>query len=295
MFRYSRGYSYKKGSKRYAYGGRGYKSSSARFSRRTTSSFKSGTSRVTVTIPVTADYQLTFAANDKTSAVLMTYPTRDIGDASMMSLSETYKAYANLYDQARIVGAKIKWNFGGGFTSGTSGYFTFFTAVDRCYMATDISTPMKASEVMSSASVNRTTFTVQQRLGAMRSYYASTLLEKSTWWDTTLDSTNSRYIPALLDSTTAFKPCIYFCAEAPSSSSSQQTLPYRIEIQWIVEFRNPKLSLPNSNSKGLVYDPNFYPDFSDPNATPVVAERKLETKHEEEEETMDIEDDPGTS
>jgi len=288
------GYSYKKGSKRYSYGTRGYKSSSSRFSRRTTASFKSGTSRVTVSIPVTADYQLAFAANSKLSAVIPHVPTRDLNDSSMMSLTQTYKAYANLYDQARIVGVKLKWNFGGGFTSST-GFFTFFTAIDRCFMSTDLSRPMSADEVIGSASVNRTTFTVQQRLGAMRSYYASTLLEKTTWWDTTLDDTNSRYIPALLDSTTAFKPCIYFCAEAPSSSTSTQSLPYRLQTEWILEFRNPKLTIPNTN-RALTFDPAFYPDYAakNPDSEAIVLTEPQKVKTEEE-DTMDIEDDPGTS
>ena len=210
-----------------------------------TKSSKAGTKKVTVVIPVESDYHLDFASGSMQSTVIPLAPCRPVNDSSCMTVTSTYKAYANLYDEARIVGVKVKWYFGGGFTS-TTGYFTFASAVDRCMMSEDLSSMPSVNEILASSSVSKTVFTTQQRLGAYRSYWANNLMEKSTWWDTTLDS-NGRYPPALMDSTTAFKPVIFFCAVAPSAGSSSQQLPYRVEAEWIVQFRNPKMVLSNQN------------------------------------------------
>ena len=231
----------KKSYKKYGkYWKKGYKKSVYKTS-------KSGTKRVTIVIPVTSDYQLTFPANSKEAGPVPLAPARNNNDTSTMARSPMYSAYANLYDEARIIGVRHKWYFGGGFTSSSTGYFTFMTSVDRCCMPEDLSSGMTVAEVEGSSSVQRTTFTVQQRLGAFRSYWASNLLEKNTWWDTTMGGTSGNDIPALSDSTTAFKPCCFFAALASQTSSSQQSLPYRIESEWIVQFRNPKLNIPNQN------------------------------------------------
>lgn len=238
----------KKSYKKYGkYWKKGYKKSVYKTS-------KAGTKRVTIVIPVTSDYQLTFPANSKEAGPVSLAPARNNNDSSTMAVSPMYSAYANLYDEARIVGVRHKWYFGGGFTSSATGYFTFMTSVDRCVMPEDLSTGMTVAEIEGSSSVQRTTFTVQQRLGAYRSYWASNLLEKNTWWDTTMGGSSGRDIPALSESTTAFKPCCFFAAIASQASSSQQSLPYRIESEWIVQFRNPKLNIPNQNGRSTFAD-----------------------------------------
>lgn len=232
-------YPYKKSYKKYGkYWKKGWKRSVVKSS-------KSGTKRVTVVIPVEADYQFSFEADSKYSAVIPMTACRNVNDSATMTRTATFKAYAALYDEARIVGCKFKWYFGGGFTNST-GFFTFATAVDRCTMPEDLTTRPTAQDILASSSVIKTVFTVQQRLGAVRQYWASTLMEKNTWWDTTLDS-NGWYPPALWDSTTAFKPTVHFCAIAAASSSSSQQLPYRVEAEWIVQFRNPKVVAANAN------------------------------------------------
>jgi hypothetical protein len=40
---------------------------------------------------------------------------------------------------------------------------------------------------------------------------------------------------------------VFFGAIASAASSSAQSLPYRIEAEWIVQFRNPKLNISNQN------------------------------------------------
>ena len=254
-------------------------------------SSKYGTKKVTVVIPVESDYHLDFASGSMQSNVIPLAPCRPVNDSSCMTITSTYKAYANLYDEARIVGVKVKWYFGGGFTS-TTGYFTFASSVDRCMMSEDLTSMPSVNEILASSSVSKTVFTTQQRLGAFRSYWASNMMEKNTWWDTTLDS-NNRYPPALLDSTTAFKPVVFFCAVAPSAGSSSQQLPYRVEAEWIVQFRNPKMVLSNQNKFSEMRAEAIEEKKEESEEAPVLKKKKVvyeeEVLPDDEDEEMDEE------
>lgn len=224
-------YGYRRGYKRYY--GKKYAF------RRTYGASTSGTKRVSVSIPIEADGNFNFSANSKVSQVVA-FKTPD-----NLATSATYQAYSQLYDEARVVGVTYKLIFGGGFTNTGTGFFTFYSCVDRIGTSDDVTNRMTADEVKGSSSTVRSTFTIQQRLGATRSYFASNLLEKNTWWDCTVSSNT---IPELVSSTTAFKPLLQCIVETSASSSSSQQLPYRLMQEIVVQFRNPKLKV-TGNSK----------------------------------------------
>lgn len=275
--------------RRYArYGGRGTTYSRSRAIAR---SSKAGTKKVQILIPLEGDRTFSFAANSQVSAVNMIRPTTTesgTGDYFSLTTSPTFGAYADLYDQCRIVGIRLKFYFGLGFTQQAGGYFTFNSCIDRTMMSEDSTNPKTAEEVEASSSTTKTTFTVEQRLGASRSYYASSILEKTTWWDCTVAANvnNVPYIPGLLSSETAFKPIVYTCVRAPATLSTSTTLPFRLTMEYDLEFRNPKLTISTASSKNTI---ERYL------ARRGGAEYMRSTEATDDETKMDIEDDPGTS
>lgn len=228
-------YPYKKTYKKWGKYWKGKKGSYKRTYRSSTS----GTKRVSVPIPIEADGNFNFGANSKVSQVVA-FKTPD-----NLATSATFQAYSQLYDEARVVGVNYKLIFGGGFTNTGTGFFTFYSCVDRIGTSDDAQNRMSADDVKGSSSTVRSTFTIQQKLGAYRAYYASNLLEKNTWWDCTVSGNT---IPELVSSTTAFKPLLQCIVETSASSSSSQQLPYRLMQEIVVQFRNPKLKI-GGNSK----------------------------------------------
>lgn len=234
-----------------------YSSSAAKASR-TIRSSQLGTKRVTINIPRTFDSTIPFTAGSATSGVLSVSATKYNEDLSTLPYCPAYVAYSQLYDQCRIVGCKMSWSFGDGLITSGSSYMTFYSAMDRFYIqaAGAIGDTMTAAEIAASSSCMKTNFTVQQRLATKRSFYASTFLEKNTWWDTSITPASAvspvhgAYISGLMLNTTGYNPSIYFFVQAAGAPNTNVNLPFRIEINWILEFRNPKTSIPSS-AKGL--------------------------------------------
>lgn len=275
-----KGYPYRKG---YGYG----KSTFAGRTRGASTAARKGTSRVTIRIPIEHTRSITFPASSRESIVAPIWTT-DHGtmySSTTLGNNVTYLMYANLYDECKVDSVQYKMYFGGDFTS--TGFFTVYTCIDR---STDMTNSGEAdanptaAEVAASSSVVKSTFTSQQRLAFSRKYYARTFLEKNTFWDATVlhRSTNVYEIAGLVNTPTAFNPTLYYYLENSTSSAAQVTLPARIEIEYILTFRNPKASIPNENAKALL--------LKQPSLKPEPTEKTLD-----EDETMDVEDDPGTS
>lgn len=217
-----------------------------------------GTKRVSVVIPRTFDGQFTFQANQNYSDVLSVKATT-LTDAATLPYSQCYRAYAALYDECRIVGCKTSWAFGNSLITGSSTYMTLYSAMDRAFnQQTSSADPnaMTQTEIAASSSCMKTNFTVQQRLAATRNFYARTFLEKNTWWDSYVDSnaSNQYQLPALKANPNAYNPIMYVFLSCGASPTSLTTLPFRVEITWILEFRNPKCSFTSAAAKSLISD-----------------------------------------
>lgn len=254
MYRYRKAKSTK--SKKRTYSSRSYSGarSSVALTRSVIGQSRAGTKRVTVSIPKTFDGNFTWAANSFTSNVLRvrasSYPT----DASTLPYMDTYKSFANLFDECRIVGCKCKLIFGDGFTStGAAPFLTFLTCLDRktAHQITGIQNIMTPAEIAGSSSCVKTDFTVQQRMCAYRSFYAQSWLEKQTFWESRISANNSTgfWIPGLENDASAFNPTMFMVCNAGVAPSADTNLRFRIQLEWILEFRNPKLSLPSESSK----------------------------------------------
>ena len=254
--------------------------SSALKANRTIRSAQQGTKRVTINIPRTFDASIPFTSGSATSGVLTVSATKYSADQSTLPYCPSYIAYANLYDQCRIIGCKLSWSFGDGLITSGSSYMTFYSCLDRMNGNSDGSNPetMTAAEIASSSSCVKTNFTVQQRLSTRRAFYASTFLEKNTWWDSTpiaAGAGHGAYIPSLIQSQTTYNPCLHFFVQAAGAPTADVSLPFRVEINWILEFRNPKLSIASS-AKGIEVTTRatFCQDSAIPPAIPMTDEKE---------------------
>lgn len=254
MFGYRKYRSYR--GKRYGSYSRRYggAASSAALARRVTRSAQAGTRKVVVNIPRTFDSTFSINAGEYTSSVIKIRPTATGVDLSTLPYMDTYEAYSRLYDECRIVGVKMKFLFGD--PLGTLRYFTLYTAVDRKTMwgnpQSGTSEAMTAAEVIGGSSVIKTDFSVEKSLITYRSVWASNANEKSVFWDTGIavdGTTTARSIPGLIYNPVCFHPTIYAVLQAGAAPSSAGTVSFRLNIEWILEFRNPKLSIPSTAAK----------------------------------------------
>lgn len=211
-----------------------------------------GSNRVSVTIPGTYDFNFTWPGSTEYANVMAFKPTAmpDASDQFSLGRNLTYRAYASLYDQARIVGVRYKIYFGTLLVTNERQFFTLVTMFDRCQMPDDSTRPMTTADIAGSVGANKTTFTVQQRLITRRVCFARTFAEKNTWWDTYWNEAEQSSIPALLSSTSAFKPMLFMTVRAAGTPVNGQTLRCRVETEYVLEFRNGKTLL-DPAAKGI--------------------------------------------
>lgn len=211
-----------------------------------------GTNRVSVTIPGTYDFSFSWPGSTDYANVVSFKPTAlpSVSDQFSLGRNLTYRAYASLYDQARIVGVRYKIYFGSLLVTSDRQFFTLVTMFDRCQMADDTTRPMTSADIAGSAGANKTTFTVSQRLITRRVCFARTFAEKNTWWDTYWNESEQSSIPALLNSTSAFKPMLFMTVRAAGTPVANQTLRCRVETEYVLEFRNGKTLL-DASAKGI--------------------------------------------
>lgn len=219
---------------------------------------KRGTAGITVRIPSHVDLGFTFDSNDKYSHIYRFQPFDFSTDGSNFFASLTnqraFKHYVELYDECRLLGVKYKWTLNNGLLASGS-FMSFVSAWDRNYGPEDSKEAIDHNEMMNSPGVMKSTFTNQSRGQAYRGIYARTLLERQTYFDCTIHRTAGGvdYVPGYEKMVTGFRPALICMMHKGTAQSGETSIAARLEIEYVVRFRNPKYQEIDENDRSLGY------------------------------------------
>lgn len=162
-----------------------------------------------------------------------------------------YQAYRNLYEETKLIGMKVQLNVTSVVGNATLPSLEIYTAWDRRHGQGE-STPT-ASELKAMASTNVSTALNNNVAKITRSIYASDLMEKAQWHDSSPRASNDQTDDAWHTAgknPNFFCPAFFFCFGSPTIASPGTTVGYSISITYYVSFRNPKYG-GSSSSKDL--------------------------------------------
>ena len=171
-----------------------------------------------------------------------------------------YQAYANLYEETKLIGMKVQLAVTSVIGNATLPSLQIYTAWDRRKGRGE---PMPtADQIKAMATSNVATALNNNVAKITRSIYASDLMEKAQWHDSSIDASynDEAWYTAGLNPN-FFCPAFYFCFCSPSLAAST-TVNYTISVTYYVAFRNPKYG-GSSSAKDLPTKDVNIPDDDD--------------------------------
>lgn len=231
-YRYSR---YRRRYRRYRYG-RKYVNSSSRSSVRMKTA-------VNYTVTATCGY-----GADATDAVVYGYAPY-AGASLSATASPLFRTYTNLYEECKCIGMKVNIAIITPVGDSATPSIQIYTCWDRKY-GNGEPRPTVAS-VKASATSNVATCLNNNVAKLTRSCYASDLMEKATWIDSTLDADNSYrniawYTAGL--NPNMFCPSFQYFLNCPSLGATK-AVDVSIGITYYFAFRNPRFGGASSSAK----------------------------------------------
>lgn len=213
--------------------------------------FVNGSSKSTirVKVPVHFNHSLTTAsATPDHSDVICICPfMKSNGYGSVLS-SPLYRTYCDLYDEVKCVGCKMRLNVSSPVGGSEIPSLQIYTAWDRRNGFTNtggvtaheyptVDNLMNMSTASVATAVNNSVAKLE------RSLYASDLLEKAQWHDSSLSVAAGVYADRACcqagDNPNFFSPGFYYFFRFPGATA-QKALAYSFDIMYYFAFRNPK-------------------------------------------------------
>ena len=231
MVRYSRYRRYRRGRRRY-YGYRRYRRS---YARRYVNASSKSTLRMKCNQTYSYHCDSGYTSTMGPIQILLPYKGTAAGAVTNNPL---YNAYVNLYEETKLIGMKVQLSVTSIVGNATLPSLQIYTAWDRKrgYSETDPS----ANDLKSMSSSNVATALNNNVAKITRSVYASDLMEKASWHDSTVDAANDDLAYKAADKNpNFFCPAFYFAFCSPSLAASV-TVNYTISVTYYVAFRNPK-------------------------------------------------------
>lgn len=222
-----------------------------RWFRRRLRRFVNGSSKSTirVKVPVHFNYSITTASATPTHSDVMCIAPFFKSDTSGSALSSPlYRTYCDLYDEVKCIGGKIRLNVSSPVGGSEIPSLQIYTAWDRRNGFTNtggatqheyptVDNMMNMSTASVATAVNNSVAKLERAL------YASDLLEKAQWHDSSLASAagvySDRACCAAGDNPNFFHPGFYYFFRFPGATA-QKALAYSFDIVWYFSFRNPK-------------------------------------------------------
>lgn len=167
--------------------------------------------------------------------------------------SPLFKAYQNLYEEMKLIGMKVQVSVTDQIGGSTLPSLQIYTAWDRRHGYAEASyTP---TEIKNSASNNIATALNNNVAKLNRSIYASDLIEKAQWFDSSPYTTAGTAINAFTEAgrnPNFFSPGFFMCFGSPALDSSHEvaSVHFSVSVTYYVAFRNPKFG-GSSSSKDL--------------------------------------------
>ena len=168
--------------------------------------------------------------------------------------SPLFQAYQNLYEEMKLIGMKVQISVTDQIGGSTLPSLQIYTAWDRRKGYGEAAyTP---SEVKNSASSNVATALNNNVAKLSRSIYASDLIEKAQWFDSSAagdvpGATCTAYISANTNPN-FFSPAFYMVFGSPSLAQGSEvaSVHFSVSVTYYVAFRNPRFG-GSSSSKDL--------------------------------------------
>lgn len=210
---------------------------------------KSGTKRINVSLQTRVTTQLTLKAASNNTNVIAISPFGWPNNAVMSvtgALADipSYVAYSTLFDQVKLNSFYVRFNVNRSLPGLVDATSDLLTAIDRNGTESDLTQDHDFTFPMlrSSSSTLRTNFNGHSTFTTNRSYYASDMLEKYTFYDATPSKTNVHQIIAWKSSSvTGFTPILFFGMETSlTPSSATRSIRVDLDIVYNLTFRNPK-------------------------------------------------------
>lgn len=187
------------------------------------------------------------------SDVMSIVPFSGTATSLPMSKSQLYMAYCGLYEEVKMIGMKIQVSVTDQIGGATLPSLQIYTAWDRRYGQGE---PAYApATVKNAASSNIATALNNNVAKITRSIYASDLIEKAQWVDSSVISAanpeNGAWHTASLNPN-FFCPAFFMCFGSPSLNQASEvaSVHYSVSVTYYVAFRNPRFG-GSSSSKDL--------------------------------------------
>lgn len=187
-------------------------------------------------------------SDDATSATVLRIRPYD-GSNACLTKNTLYKAYLNLYEETKLIGMKINLSVTSPVGDSVTPSLQIYTAWDRRSGSGE--QPFTAAAIKAAASSSVATALNNNVAKLSRSIYASDLIEKAQWHDSSvgagdidtawqLQSTNPNF----------FSPAFFLFFNSPTLGAVHN-ISYTVSVTYYVAFRNPKYGGTGSGSKEL--------------------------------------------
>lgn len=205
--------------------------------------FVNGSSKSTirVKIPITTTFSLsTSSAGAVKSAAISPFALSNNNTSALAS--PLYRLYTQLYDEVKCIGGRVVLSVGTPVGTTSVPSLTILTAWDRRQNGTADPTPSYA-ELENYSSQKKAVAVNNSIAKLVRSCYASDLLEKAQWHDSTLAETSTSVWQDPAFAAAGANPN-FFCPGmwlgCSISNDTAQTITFQCDITWYFAFRNPK-------------------------------------------------------
>lgn len=223
----------------------------------------SSRSSIRVKCNITNSYQKTSGYGTTLGSV---FSIRPFGpDSESLKASPLYANYCNLYEEVKMIGMKVAVNIitpvgGAGLPS-----LEIYSMFDRRHGSGE-PTPT-ATEIKNASSMSVATALNNNVAKITRSIYASDLIEKAQWVDSSMDETanyqNAAWAAAGLNPN-FFCPSFNMCFGSPAlTQAAQANVSFSVSINYYVAFRNPKFGGASSSKDLPVRSVSFAADDGD--------------------------------
>lgn len=207
--------------------------------------YVNGSSRSTVRMKTAINSTTTVTAghgNDAIGAVMQVFePYAGSGASSFAACnSPLYRTYCNLYEEVKMIGAKINLAVTSAIGGGDIPSLQIYTAWDRKRGNGEEAVTVASIKASSTHAVATALNNNVAKLS--RSCYASDLMEKATWIDSTLDATNGNRNKAWISAgvnPNMFCPSFQFFMNCPSKGETT-SVSVSINVTYYFAFRNPR-------------------------------------------------------
>lgn len=168
--------------------------------------------------------------------------------------SPLFAAYQNLYEEMKLIGMKIQVSVTDQIGGSTLPSLQIYTAWDRRRGSTEADfTP---TEIKNAATSNVATALNNNVAKLSRSVYASDLIEKAQWFDSSRVSAGDSTIAAWNiagANPNMFAPAFYMVFGSPSLSQQSEvaSVKFSVSVTYYVAFRNPRYGGSGGSSKEL--------------------------------------------